>query len=212
MDPVYNFPASPGTPLFPVSPERANRQHILPQQQQQQQHHLAQSPSLPALPAFLAKNDHVRGDSDVQGKVAQFNNLAKDAAQRRKDNEAALKRAILGREEAEGESRKLRDENSGLRKEVEEGRGRERTVSDRLERLQVRFAPMMRGKWGVRNGESMLTAGGGRRNCKEQKRSTAAPRQSTRRKSDARGKKRSNLPARRSICRRSSKAHGIATR
>ncbi|KAL9125300.1 MAG: hypothetical protein Q9217_005482 [Psora testacea] len=88
------------------------------------------------MPAFLTDNGHVRDNSDVQGKVAQFNNLAKDAAQRRRDNEAALKRAILGREEAEGESRRLREENSVLRKEVEEGRGRERRVGERVESLQ----------------------------------------------------------------------------
>lgn len=120
MDPVFRFPASPGTPLFPVSPERANRQQ------------LAQSPSLPSLQnnPFIT---HSRGDSDVQGKVAQFNNLSREAAQRRKDNEAALKRAVLGREEAESETRRVREENRILRKDVEEGRARERRVGERLE-------------------------------------------------------------------------------
>ncbi|KAK0511868.1 hypothetical protein JMJ35_005718 [Cladonia borealis] len=126
MDPIYMLNASPGTPLFPVSPERANRQQ-LPQ--------LAQSPSLPHL--NRAQNDpfltHSRGNSDVQGKVAQFNNLTKEAAQRRKDSEAALKRAVLGREEAEGESRRLREDNRLLRQDVEEGRARERRVGERLE-------------------------------------------------------------------------------
>ncbi|KAL6720389.1 hypothetical protein ACLMJK_002311 [Lecanora helva] len=123
MDPMFKFPASPGTPLFPVSPERANRQQ------------LPQSPSLPSI--AHAHNDpfmtHSRGTSDVQGKVAQFNSLSKEAAQRRKDNEAALKRAVLGREEAESESRRLREKNQKLRLEVEEGRGRERRVSERME-------------------------------------------------------------------------------
>lgn len=122
--------ASPGTPLFPVSPERANRQQ-LPQ--------LAQSPSLPHL--NRAQNDpfltHSRGNSDVQGKVAQFNNLTKEAAQRRKDSEAALRRAVLGREEAEGESRRLREDNRLLRQDVEEGRARERRVGERLEDVMV---------------------------------------------------------------------------
>ena len=122
--------ASPGTPLFPVSPERANRQQIPP---------LAQSPSLPHL--NRAQHDpflsHSRGNSDVQGKVAQFNNLTKEAAQRRKDNEAALKRAVLGREEAEGESRRLREDNRLLRQDVEEGRARERKVGERLEGVMV---------------------------------------------------------------------------
>ena len=127
MDPVFKFPASPGTPLFPVSPERANRQH------------LPQSPSLPSL-SNLQNDPFVspsRGNSDVQGKVAQFNNLSKEAAQRRKDNEAALKRAVLGREEAEGEARRLKEENRLLRKDVEEGRARERKVGERLEGVMV---------------------------------------------------------------------------
>lgn len=123
MDPVFRFPASPGTPLFPVSPERANRQQ------------LPQSPSLPSISNI--QNDpfivHSRGSSDVQGKVAQFNNLSKEAAQRRKDSEAALKRAVLGREEAESETRRLREENRLLRQDVEEGRARERRVGERVE-------------------------------------------------------------------------------
>ena len=128
MDPVFSFPASPGTPLFPVSPERANRQQLLPQ-----------SPSLPSISSV--QNDHftvhTRGNSDVQGKVAQFNNLSKEAAQRRKDSEAALKRAVLGREEAESETRRLREENRLLRQDVEEGRARERRVGERVEGVMV---------------------------------------------------------------------------
>lgn len=128
MDPVFQFPASPGTPLFPVSPERANRQQ------------LPQSPSLPSISNI--QNDHVtvlsRGSSDVQGKVAQFNNLSKEAAQRRKDSEAALRRAVLGREEAESETRRLREENRLLRQDVEEGRARERRVGERVEGVMVR--------------------------------------------------------------------------
>ena len=73
----------------------------------------------------------------MQGKVAQFNNLTKEAAQRRKDNEAALKRAVLGREEAEGESRRLREDNRLLRQDVEDGRARERRVGERLEGVMV---------------------------------------------------------------------------
>ena len=129
MDPIFKFPASPGTPLFPVSPERANRQQL---------------PQSPSLPHFSGLHDnpfiaHSRGNSDVQGKVAQFNNLSREAAQRRKDNEAALKRAVLGREEAESESRRVKEENQLLRKEVEEGRARERKVGERLESIVVGF-------------------------------------------------------------------------
>ena len=130
MDPVFRFPASPGTPLFPVSPERANRQHL---------------PQSPSLPSNLSSNlsdpftsSHSRLSSDVQGKVAQFNSLNKEAIQRRKDHEAALKRAVVGREEAEGETRRLRETNDSLRREVEEGRGRERKVGERVESVMVR--------------------------------------------------------------------------
>lgn len=134
MDPVYQFPASPGTPLFPVSPERANRKP------------LPQSPSMPSIShhhenPFLAA--HARTGSDVQGKVAQFNNLTKEAAQRRKDNEAALKRALVGREEAESEVRRLREDNRVLRQDMEEGRGRERKVATRIEGVMVCFRTLV---------------------------------------------------------------------
>lgn len=128
MDPKFSIPASPGTPLFAVSPERANRQP------------LPQSPSLPSDLLNLRDSfatSHVRTSSDVQGKVAQFNNLSKEAAQRRRDNEAALKRAVMGREEAESETRRLKEENRQLRREIEEGRGRERKVAERVDGVMV---------------------------------------------------------------------------
>ena len=132
MEPILKFPASPGTPLFPISPERSNRQQPQP---------FPQSPTRTSISPTRERDlfvaSHVRGNSDVQGKVAQFNNLTKEAAQRRKDNEAALKRAMLGREEAENETRRLKDENDALRKEIEEGRGRERKVGERLESVMV---------------------------------------------------------------------------
>ncbi|MCJ1402700.1 hypothetical protein MMC11_005921 [Xylographa trunciseda] len=125
MEPVFRIPDSPGTPLFPVSPDRVNRLQ------------LPHSPSRQSDLSFLHddpfKSYHSRNSSDVQGKVAQFNNLSKEASQRRKDNEAALKRAVVGREEAESETRRLKDENRSLRKEVEEGSIRERRVGERLE-------------------------------------------------------------------------------
>ncbi|MCJ1463269.1 hypothetical protein MMC07_001875 [Pseudocyphellaria aurata] len=123
MDSQFGFPASPGLPLFAVSPERANRQPII-----------AQSPSLPADLANLRDpftTTPTKVTSDVQGKVAQYNNISN--IQRRKDNEAAVKRAIVGREEAESETRRIREENRVLRREIEEGRGRERKVAERLE-------------------------------------------------------------------------------
>jgi len=129
MDPVFKLPASPGTPLFPVSPERANRQQ------------LPLSPSRQSdfspLHNETFKGYHSRNSSDVQGKVAQFNNLSKEASQKRKDHEAALKRAVVGREEAESETRRLKEENRLLRQEVEDAGARERRVSERMEAVKV---------------------------------------------------------------------------
>ncbi|KAG8528805.1 uncharacterized protein KY384_006494 [Bacidia gigantensis] len=130
-----------GSPLYPVPPNRMNERNqtqamrspiddgTTPQ--------LSPSPSLPAFSHLLqGRSSHMRGSSDVQGKVAQFNGLAKEAAQRRKDNEAALRRALMGREEAEGESQRYKDENKLLKVDVEEGRGREMKVALRLENIQ----------------------------------------------------------------------------
>ncbi|MCJ1475582.1 hypothetical protein MMC13_004245 [Lambiella insularis] len=125
MDPVFRIPNSPGTPLFPVSPDRVNRQQ------------LPLSPSRQSDIFFLQddpfRSYHSRNSSDVQGKVAQFNNLSKEASQRRKENEAALKRAMVGREEAESETRRLKEENRLLMKELEDGNTRERRVGERVE-------------------------------------------------------------------------------
>lgn len=55
----------------------------------------------------------------------------------RKTADAALKRAMLGREEAESEMRRYRDEVRGLRRYVDEGRERERKVGERLETVMV---------------------------------------------------------------------------
>ena len=132
MDPVFKVPPSPGFPLFPVSPERVNRQHL---------------PQSPSLLSGLSTSQQdpfstspSKAPSDVQGKVAQFNNLSKEAIQRRKDNEAALRRAVVGREEAESETKRLKEENKLLKKEMEEGRSRERRVGERVESVMVRHS------------------------------------------------------------------------
>ena len=44
---------------------------------------------------------------------------------------------MLGREEAESEVKRLREENRRLRKDVDEGRGRERRVGERVEGVMV---------------------------------------------------------------------------
>lgn len=55
----------------------------------------------------------------------------------RKTADAALKRAMLGREEAESEMRRFREEARLLRKQIEEGKERERRVGERLETVMV---------------------------------------------------------------------------
>lgn len=118
MDPNYKFPGSPGTPLFQASPERVN----------QQRHETGASPSI---------GGHSR-DSSVYEKVAKFDSLATQSkALERKANDAALKRAMVGREEAESEMRRYREEVRALRKQVEEGNARERKVGQRLETVMV---------------------------------------------------------------------------
>lgn len=183
MDPQFSFPASPGTPLFAVSPERVNRKPIIPQSpslpSSLAHHH---EPSIPALTMTT---------SDVQGKVAQFNSLSKEAIQRRKDNEAALKRAVMGREEAESETRRMKEQNQVLRRENEEARGRERKVGERIEVVMVRGTTL--------GSESKLTTEY-RRNYKGQRRLMRIPKLCTRKKSEEREKRRLNPPARWSSC------------
>lgn len=121
METDHKFPAEPGTPLFQISPERVNQQRLL----------------LNNSPTTQAENRHVR-ESSVHEKAAKFDSLAfQGKALERKTNDAALKRAMLGREEAENEMRRYRDEARFLKKQVEEGRDRERKVSERLENVMV---------------------------------------------------------------------------
>jgi hypothetical protein len=118
MDPTTSLPGSPGRPLHPVSPDRVNQQR---------------EPSL----LFSSVRSELR-DSTVHDKISQFNSLTVQSKQlERKTADAALKRAMLGREEAESEMRRYRDEVRALRKQVEEGKERERRVGERLETVMV---------------------------------------------------------------------------
>ncbi|CAG8953478.1 hypothetical protein HYFRA_00010228 [Hymenoscyphus fraxineus] len=117
MDPNYKFPSSPGTPLFQVSPERANRQ---------------QENESPSASVYRESQMHSR-ESSVHEKVAAFNTLAFQGKQlERKANDAALKRAMLGREEAESEMRRYKEDVRALRRQVEEGKLDKIKVSERL--------------------------------------------------------------------------------
>ncbi|KAI0130741.1 hypothetical protein F4814DRAFT_444877 [Daldinia grandis] len=121
-------PGSPGAALQPSSPDKVNQQRE-------------------AAPPSPTKSDHSR-DSDVHDKIRQFNNLAHlgpgGAASmsrqlERKTADAALKRAMIGREEAEAEMRRYREETRALRRQVEESRGRERKVGERLEDVMEKY-------------------------------------------------------------------------
>lgn len=121
-------------PFGPVSPERLNMQMA-------SEHRL----SLNSL-GSPGKKGHSR-DSSVSDKINQFNSLASQSKHlERKTADAALKRAVLGREEAEAEVRKCRDdiqkhreEIRSLKKEVDEGRHRERKVGERLETVMENY-------------------------------------------------------------------------
>ncbi|KAF2803093.1 uncharacterized protein BDZ99DRAFT_453860 [Mytilinidion resinicola] len=157
MDPPhFKFPpASPGTPLFAVSPERVNRTRSPYTSSSSGGRHLAQSPSLPDFGSGsgspFSKRSHERTDSDahVQGMVARFNHLElKDHNEQHRRDEIAFKRADMAREMAEldlqkmteekeaseKEGKRWREEVRKLRKELEDGRDRERKAMKRLDR------------------------------------------------------------------------------
>ena len=111
-------------PLYAVSPERVN---------QQRPQYDAESPI-----ASLRGESRQSRDSSVHDKIAAINSLAYQSKQlERKTNDAALKRAMLGREEAESEMRRYKDDVRALRRQVEEGKDRERKVGERLEHVMV---------------------------------------------------------------------------
>ncbi|KAI0162476.1 hypothetical protein BJ166DRAFT_578280 [Pestalotiopsis sp. NC0098] len=133
MDDVESLPGSPfdgasTTPLAPVTPDRVN-----------QQRDSNVSPT---------RSGHHR-DSSIHDKIQQFNSLSsrfgpQTAANmtkqlERKTNDAALKRAMLGREEAESDMRRFREEARLLRKQIEEGKERERRVGERLETVMENY-------------------------------------------------------------------------
>jgi hypothetical protein len=171
MDAPKTF-ASPGTPLFPLSPERVNGTRPL-YGGSQPQSPAALAMSIPEFgkpsqlggsqtidpfqvssrsPASAARQHrlgHSRNNSDacVQSMVKRFETLTV------KDHEAALRRSEMARENAEIESRKLRDsvveqdnnikklreETRRLKAELDEARERERIVVKRNDKLMVSF-------------------------------------------------------------------------
>lgn len=108
------------TPLQPLSLDRVNHQN----------------------PMLASIRSDAQRDSDVHDKIRQFNNLAHNTTSMSKQLErmtadAALRRAMIGREEAETDMRRYREEARVLRRQVEDGRERERKVGERLETVMV---------------------------------------------------------------------------
>lgn len=96
------------------------------------------------MPEFTSLRSHVRTNSDVQGLVKRFEHLDvrdRDAEveKLRRKHEMELRRAQLGREEAESEGRKWRAESARLADDLKESRGRENRVSMRLDKVMVRL-------------------------------------------------------------------------
>lgn len=123
-----NNDPSHGQALYAMSPERVNRQN-------------AENNSVDTSPISRSKGHH--RDSSVAERAAKFDTLAfQGKALERKVNDAALKRAVLGREEAEGEMRRYREESRALRKENEELKAQVKStkLEERYQALSVRFA------------------------------------------------------------------------
>jgi hypothetical protein len=137
---IHLQPSLPGTPLHTLSPDRINIQaQRTPVASMQQDLVSPAGPSLLSsgnLPDRLVRS-HRRTGSDVQNKVAKFDGLTKESVERRKKDEAALKRAVLGREEAEDEVRLLKEEGRRYREAWEDERAKLERVVGRLEDVTV---------------------------------------------------------------------------
>ncbi|KAL6864177.1 hypothetical protein J3F83DRAFT_766731 [Trichoderma novae-zelandiae] len=121
-------PAATGGPLQMASPDRVNQRR---------------DTLFATLRAPGASEDGCTSrESPVHDKISQFNNLSMSMQSRqleRKTADAALKRAMLGREEAEAEIRRLKDDARDLRQEIDEGKERERRVGERLETVMENY-------------------------------------------------------------------------
>ncbi|KAL6885169.1 hypothetical protein HDV57DRAFT_508881 [Trichoderma longibrachiatum] len=134
MEELTSLPDSPATtggPLQMASPDRVN--------QRRDDNSKSNSNTLFAtLRTPSASADGLA--SPVHDKISQFNSMSMQSRQlERKTADAALKRAMLGREEAEAEMRRLKDEARDLRQEIEEGKERERRVGERLETVMENY-------------------------------------------------------------------------
>ncbi|KAM4059137.1 PAP2 superfamily protein [Hirsutella rhossiliensis] len=122
MDPRSNLSGTPvgGGPLQTASPDRVNQ----------------------CCDAVMAATRAEGRDNSVHDKISQFNNLSvamQSKQLERKTADAALKRAMVGREEAEADLRNLREEMRLLQKVAQEGKERERRVGERLETVMENY-------------------------------------------------------------------------
>jgi hypothetical protein len=123
-DPGHDLSSTPSsTPLSPMSEQRYNKS--------------AFSSSLRSLDDMSELTPRGLHKHDVQGKVQQFNKLAQESLEKKRQQEAALKRAVLGREEAENEGRRLRETVKALRKELDDSMFREEKALEENKHLEV---------------------------------------------------------------------------
>ncbi|KFA63770.1 hypothetical protein S40285_01958 [Stachybotrys chlorohalonatus IBT 40285] len=121
MESDSSLPGTPaGGPLQAMPPERANMQRD----------------------SIFSSLRSENRDSSVHDKINQFNTLSvalQSKQLERKTADAALKRAMVGREEAEAEMRRYKDEVKALLRAIEEGKERERRVGERLETVMENY-------------------------------------------------------------------------
>jgi hypothetical protein len=219
------FPASPGTPLFPLSPERVNGTRLPYNGQALQSPSMPEfgKPSLTVDPFALTSKSpkspyrHSRNNSDalVQGMIARFDNLSvKDL---RANHEVAIKRVEIAREMAEIESKnlkeqmatkdddakKLREEGRKLKKELDEARERERKVVRRMDVVMVRCNALF---------EKILLLTCNRKNCTEPKKHTIIQLPFTKKKSGVPERKPSSPHRVWSRCRKNSRLRATVLR
>ncbi|KAI9808224.1 MAG: hypothetical protein M1825_004681 [Sarcosagium campestre] len=135
MDSFLRLAATPGTPLFPVSPERVNQQRSVAVD-------MTPTPTPSRIPfdSQPSSNSHLRSASDLQGIVGPFDSANDDCLDSKKRHSTDTpNQARTGKEEAEAELAGFLTENEQLLREVEEGKQRERRVAKRLESMMIPF-------------------------------------------------------------------------
>ena len=124
MEPFKGF-ATPGMPLFAVTPQRVNRN--------------PPGHAHPTTPfAYDPVDESDESDFPYSWHDRPTPSLDNDPDEITREQEIGLKKAIMGWEEAAAEARKAKDEVAQLKKKIEEGKERERMVGNRLDGVMVR--------------------------------------------------------------------------